>query len=105
MKESVIQKAIMQYLQILENQGKLYFFRAGSGAIPTGNGGYFKTGKVGCPDIVVCLRGLFVGLEIKNEKGRQSPSQKIAQEAIETAGGRYYIVRSVDDVERILEEI
>jgi len=43
MKETEIQKSILEYLAYQKN---IYFFRAGSGAIRTEQGGYFKTGKV-----------------------------------------------------------
>lgn len=103
MTETQIQRAICELLQYLENQGKLYFFRSGSGAIKTESGNYFKTGKVGCPDITLCMAGRFIGLEVKTEKGRQTDSQKDAQKRIEKAGGIYYIVRSVRDVENIID--
>jgi len=103
MLEKEIQKAIIEYLQIYENLGKLYFFRSGSGAIPTKQGGYFKTGKVGCPDISCLHKGKYYGFEVKNEKGIQSENQKIAEKNIVRAGGVYEIVRSVGDVERVLD--
>ena len=103
MSESNIQKAILDYLQYQENLGKLWFVRSGAGAIKTDTGRYFKTGKVGCPDILLCCHGCFIGLEVKTPKGRQSDAQVEAQKIIEACGGKYYVVRSVDDVIRILE--
>lgn len=105
MKESQIQKSIVDYLQYLENQKKLWFTRTGSGCIQTKSGGWFKTGKPGCPDIIICIDGLFCACEIKAPKGKQSPVQKEAQKAIEWAGGHYYVVRSVLDVEYVLKEM
>jgi len=101
MKESEIQKSILEYLGY---QKKIYFFRAGSGAIRTEQGGYFKTGKKGCPDIIVCKSGKFIGLEVKTEKGRQSENQKQAEQEIIKAGGEYYIVKSIDDVQKIITD-
>ena len=110
MKESIIQKAVLEYLGWQSNTHRIYWFRAGSGAVKTEEGRYFKTGKAGCPDIVVCMRtksglGVFVGLEIKNEKGRQSDVQKTAQAQIEAAGGYYFIIRSIDDVKKALASV
>jgi len=99
MQEKIIQKAILQYLAYIKD---LYFFRAGSGAIKTEKGGYFKSGKKGCPDIICCYKGKFIGLEVKNEKGKISEYQKQAERDISKAGGEYYIVRSVDDVIKII---
>ena len=102
MNETAIQRAIITLLQYLENQGKLYFFRSGAGAMKTANGSYFKTGKPGCPDISMCMCGRYIGLEVKTKKGRQTASQKEAQQRIEKAGGEYHIVRSVREVENII---
>jgi len=98
-KESTIQKGVIKYLQHLENMGHLYFFRSGAGAIKTEDGRYFKTGKKGCPDITVCYGGVFYGLEIKSRTGRQTDRQKKAQIIIEEAGGKYYLIRDVLEVE------
>lgn len=55
--------------------------------------------RAGFPDLVLCLpnekyHGLFI--ELKSSRGRQEPSQKAMQEALESAGYRYEIVRSID---------
>jgi len=68
----------------------------------TEQGRYFKTGKPGCPDICVCSGGEFIGLEVKTKTGRQSQTQKKAEQEIGQAGGKYYIVRSISDVKEIL---
>lgn len=100
--EREILRSICDYLDILERQGKLWYFRAGSGAVQLSNGGYFKTGKKGCPDIVICtLGGKFFGLEVKTATGRQNDSQKAVEGQIKALGGRYEVVRSLDDVMNI----
>jgi hypothetical protein len=101
-KESDIQKECLHLLQILENQGKIYFIRCNvfQGKIKRANGtdGFIRQAKAGAPDIIVCVDGLFVGLEIKTESGKQSDLQKAAQLKIEKAGGKYFIIRSVRDL-------
>lgn len=99
--EKDIQKSILEYLGYQKN---IYFFRASAGAVTTSDGRYFKTGKPGCPDIVVCKDGKFIGLEVKTFNGRQSKKQKIAESDIINAGGEYYIVRSIDDVVDIIDK-
>jgi len=98
MQEKIIQKSIIDFLSLLEKRGQLYFFRANSGTVKLASGRFMKTGKAGCPDIICCVGGKFVGFEVKNEKGKQSPTQKTTEEKIEKVGGEYYIVRSVEDV-------
>ena len=49
-----------------------------------GGGGYTKSGV---PDLLVCLRGLFFGIELKAPNGRPSPLQIRALLKIREAGG------------------
>lgn len=106
MAEIEIQRAIIQYLQFLENKGEAYFIRANSfaGKFTRGNGsiGWIKNNKPGCPDIIVCYYGKFIGLEVKTPLGKQSDYQKIAQKMIENSKGYYAIVHKVGDVVDIL---
>lgn len=102
MRESDIQKQCLDYLKILENQGKCYCVRTASGAVKTDTGRYFRTGRAGTPDIICCIKGKFTGFEIKNEKGKLSPAQKQAEESITQTGGEYYIIRSLDELTKIL---
>lgn len=109
--ERAIQKACIQYLLILENQGKLWFVRCGSGAIKTKEGRYFKSGKKGAPDIICCIPnhdknnwcGLLVGIEIKSKNGNITEEQMITGELIESLGGKYEVVRSLDELIIVLE--
>jgi hypothetical protein len=117
MKETQIQQAILHYLQLLENQGKVYAFRNNSfqghitrryytksrGVVHTQ--GYIKNAKRGMPDIIVCANGRFVGLEVKREGNYQTEVQKLAQEQIEGSGGLYFVVRSVDDAKKALKSV
>lgn len=96
--ESVLQRAILEWLQTRKG---IYFFRSGAGQVRMENGRFFKTGKPGCPDITVCKDGQFYGVEVKTKTGRQSATQKKAQQEIEDAGGVYRIVRSLEDVRRL----
>lgn len=100
MRESEIQKSIIQYLSYRKDT---YYVRVGSGGIKTADGRYFKSGKKGCPDILICYKGRFIGLEVKNEKGKQSEFQETAKKEIEKVGGKYYIVKDIDDVVEILK--
>ncbi len=56
----------------------------------------------GVPDIIIVLNGKFIGIEVKTKKGVQSDNQKEFQQNLESAGGEYYIVRSVSELQEIL---
>ena len=100
--ESIIQKACLDYLAWYSIQHKIYWFRSGAGMVKTEAGGVFRSGKPGVPDITVCgAGGQFIGVEVKNKIGRQSALQKQAETEIVAAGGRYELVRSLEDIKRL----
>lgn len=56
--------------------------------------------RPGFPDFIFLLPNRqhpYLALELKSEKGRQSDHQKEYQLAVEQAGGKYVIVRSLDE--------
>jgi len=103
MKESGIVSAINHYLQYQENLNKLVFIRNNSGAFINPRGNFFKMGRPGSPDIFIFLKGgKCLHLEVKNEKGRQNVRQINYEMKIANLGHRYCVVRSVDEVERLI---
>lgn len=52
----------------------------------------------GLPDLVVCYRGLYLGLEIKMPGNELSAIQTRRSEQIRDAGGLFCVCESVDDV-------
>lgn len=60
-----------------------------------------KHSKRGVPDIILIHQAQFVGLEVKRADGRLSPDQKEFQVGCEAHGGRYHVVRSIDDVQAL----
>ena len=100
--EAMIQRAILDYLAWYSIKHKIYWFRSGAGMVKTEAGGVFRSGKPGVPDITICgQNGQFIGVEVKTKTGRQSASQKKAEAEILAAGGRYELVRSLDDIKRL----
>ena len=108
--EKDIQRTIKDYLQVMENQGKLMFIRSNSLAVQTTNGNYIQTGKKGSPDILVWMcediwydEIRCIALEVKSTIGKQTTTQIEWQNKFEGFGGEYYIVRSVEEVMKIIE--
>lgn len=58
----------------------------------------------GVPDLVMIHRGAVIGFEVKAKGNYQKPSQKAVEAAWGAAGGRYYVVRSIDDVIEAMNE-
>jgi len=102
MTENELQREILNLLSHIPNT---YCFRSSSGLIRTEKGNYFRTGKRGCPDIVCCIKARFIGLEVKKEKGKLSAFQKQAREEIEKAGGKYAVVRNMEDIELLISKL
>jgi hypothetical protein len=59
----------------------------------------------GMPDIIVCYKGRFIGLEVKNKTGTHKPAQKDFKADIERSSGIYEVVRSVDEVIKLIEGV
>ena len=55
----------------------------------------------GCPDILCCDNGRFVGLEVKSGTGKLSPAQRLQAKRIRDAGGECYTVRNLQDCKDI----
>ena len=58
--------------------------------------------KPGWPDVILCYNGTLHGIELKTSKGRLSDAQHVAHAQIEEAGGKIFVCRSIEDVERAL---
>ena len=59
-------------------------------------------GTAGIPDIIACVGGRFVALEVKQPGGKLSRLQEATIEKIRTAGGVAAMVTSVDEAKRVL---
>lgn len=88
MKEQKLQGKIMQYLRSIG----AYVVKVN---LATRNG---------VPDILCCVEGRFVGIEVK-VGGQPTELQRINLEKIRRAGGISLVAYSVQDVERIIEQV
>lgn len=94
MKESDVQRAILDYLALK----RIFHYRNNSGAFKRDDGHFYRFGALGSPDIVCVVNGQYVGIEVKAPGGKQSEHQKEFQRRLEEAGGRYLLACSLDDV-------
>lgn len=75
------------------------------------NKGRFDYGQdkktLGAPDIVIVVGGLFIAVEFKAPKGRQTPEQKEFQRRLGLPGtdGIYVLARDLEDVTTALQNI
>jgi len=86
MAESDIQSAILNYLKFL-----------GAWTVKT-----VTTNKSGTPDILACLDGKFVAIEVKDTGKKANPLQLAQIRRIRKAGGIAFETDNVEEAKRIL---
>lgn len=62
-------------------------------------------GVKGLPDIIACLGGLFVGIEVKIGSNQATPTQRLRLREILKAGGRAFVVRDRRGGEALVDMI
>lgn len=77
-----------------ENRVKKFLKEQGAYFVKYWGGGNFT--RSGVPDLLVCCKGRFMGLEIKAENGKPSELQLHHIEQIRKAGGIAFILRPSD---------
>lgn len=90
MLESSIQKQILNYLRSKERVWPVKVI---------------VSNRNGTPDILACVDGRFVAIEVKTPTGRLTKLQKYHIDRIIEAGGVAFVATSVDDVIEKLESL
>ncbi len=89
MKESELIKRIENYLKTVP---ELFFWKE--------HGGMY--GTAGIPDIIICYKGRFIGLECKVGKNKLTVLQEQTIKQILRAGGYALAVRSVEEAREVI---
>ena len=92
-KEADVQRAILAWL----GYSNIFYYRNNSGGMMAESGHFVRFGATGSPDIVIVHKGKYIGVEVKGTDGKQSDNQINFQRELETAGGKYLLVRSLDE--------
>ena len=100
-KESDIQKAISDWLQY----SKALVVKINNVGIMKVDGSYIPPRQKGISDLIVCYKGRFIALEVKTSKGKLSEPQAEFLAEVVAKGGIGEVVRSIDDVERVIREL
>ena len=61
-------------------------------------------GLKGIPDLIMCIDGKFVGVELKVGNNTKSPAQRIQAKRIQKAGGLVYEVRTLNEFKKLIKE-
>lgn len=106
--EAQDQAALIQHLELRHRPGVWWC------AVPNGGSrNVIEAAKLkgqgvvaGAPDLIVCIDGRMVGLEMKRSKGgRLSPAQIAQKERIEAAGGLWFVAHGLDEALAILSSL
>lgn len=91
--EGKVKKKVKEYLQSI---GAWYY-------MPVSNG----MGRVGCPDILVCYKGLFLAFETKasGKIKNVTANQQREIDGIQRANGLAHVVDDVEQVKAVIEII
>jgi hypothetical protein len=100
-KEAFIQAEILAWLR----STPLLHWRSNSGSLFL-RGRHINLGPLGCADISLVLptHGTFVGLEVKSARGKIRPDQITYAKCLTDNGGKYFIVRSLEDAQNAVAE-
>lgn len=85
----------------IENEIKGYLDSIGAFHIKT-HGSMFS--KAGTPDILACINGYFVGIEVKQPGGVVSELQKAKIKLIQQAGGISFVAYSLEEAKTYLKK-
>ena len=103
MKESELQTAVLDYFSY---QRDCFAIRVNTMGIPLhGREGFRPSPMKGIADILVCIKGKFVAIELKSDKGTLSTEQETFLEGITKTGGFALVATSLDPIEKIVEHI
>ena len=118
MLERDLKRAVRDYLQYKTNLGEIYADQLFSGEAIEVRGETrrkIQGCRAGTADFFVLYSGKpitleyannnprVIFLELKSEKGKQRLEQGAFQKVVENQGAEYHIVRSIEDLENILE--
>lgn len=87
-----------------EGKVRRYLSEQGAWVLKTWGGGMQRSGV---PDLLVCLNGIFFGIELKAEKGKPSELQKYNVYTINNAGGIGMILypAGYEDFKKLISEV
>ena len=106
-REKAIQAAIIDAIHLLYKRNKLVrWARNNVGGWKDRQGTYVAYGLgVGSPDLILCVRGRFVGLEVKTEAGELSDEQEAWHCGWKESGAVVEVVRSPVEAVAVINKI
>jgi len=99
--ESAIHQHVISYLRVALPPGSLFWSTPNESRRSLANASRLKaqgmTAGVGDISLLIAPNGAYYELEVKSAIGRQTPRQMERQNLVREAGGRYAVVRSIEE--------
>ena len=101
-------KIIAPTEQKIQKEIKDFLISKGATVVKFNNSGIYREGKYipthqsGVSDLLVCLKGRFIAIEVKRPNGRLTENQKAFLKQIEKSNGVALVATSVEDVKEAL---
>mgnify|MGYP003657601235 CR=1 FL=1 len=103
MKESNLQTDVLKYFSL---QKDCFAIRVNTMGVPLhGREGFRPSPMKGVADILVCIKGKFLAIELKSDKGTLSTEQETFLDSVSRTGGFAFVASSLDSVISIVEQI
>jgi Holliday junction resolvase len=61
--------------------------------------------RVGLPDLVCCVEGMFLGLEVKQPGEKAKPTQERVGQEIKWSEGQWFVVSSLEEAQAAVHEV
>ncbi|MEM7524071.1 MAG: VRR-NUC domain-containing protein [Pseudomonadota bacterium] len=100
MTERAFQKDVVKWLRAQHDVLLVHVSNGGAWGVRGRSAGARK----GVADLILCVRGQFVAIELKAPGGKQKPEQKDFEADVFRAMGRYVVARSLEDVQLAVME-
>ena len=102
-KERDLQRAVLDYFAL---QKDCFAIRVNTQGAPLhGRDGFRPSPMKGIADILVCIKGRFLAIELKSDKGKGSLEQQAFLDSVNKTGGFAIVASSLDAVMDIVEQI
>lgn len=94
-----------ELLRALGGDPDVLLMKHETGLFYTRDGRPVRIGTPGSPDLVGAVHGVFVGFELKSDRGRVSPEQLQWHQAARARGAVVEVVRSVDEAREVIARV
>lgn len=99
----IIYNIIMALEKDIRRSIKDFLKKTGWFVFPVFQGGMYS--YPGISDYIAVRDGIVLFIEVKNERGNQSPDQKNFENNVNDHGGVYFVARSIEDVDNKIYEL